>query len=73
MIYVPGEYLCYRCIFEEIPENGTIPDCSQAGIIGAAAGIIGSIQALEAIKYILGIGELLSGKMFIIDGLSMKT
>lgn len=73
MTYIPGEYPCYRCIFEEIPENGTIPDCSQAGIIGAVAGIIGSIQALEAIKYILGIGELLCGKMFIIDGLSMKT
>ena len=73
MTCVPGEYPCYRCIFEEIPENGTIPNCSQSGIIGAVAGIIGSIQALEAIKYILGIGELLTGKMFIIDGLSMKT
>ena len=72
MTCVPGEYPCYRCIFEEIPENGTIPNCSQSGIIGAVAGIIGSIQALEAIKYILGIGELLTGKMFIIDGLSMK-
>lgn len=73
MTYVPKEYPCYRCIFEEIPERGTIPNCSQAGIIGAVAGITGSIQALEAIKYILGIGELLTGKMFIIDGLSMKT
>ncbi len=73
MTYVPGEYPCYRCIFEEIPEHGTVPNCSQAGIIGAVAGIIGSIQALEAIKYILNIGELLTGKMFIIDGLSMKT
>lgn len=73
MTYVPGEYPCYRCIFEEIPEHGTIPNCSQAGIIGAVAGIIGSIQALEAIKYILNIGELLTGKIFIIDGLSMKT
>lgn len=73
MTYVPNEYPCYRCIFEEIPEHGTIPNCSQAGIIGAVAGIIGSIQALEAIKYILNIGKLLTGKMFIIDGLSMKT
>lgn len=71
MTYVPGNFPCYRCIFEDIPEN--VPNCSQAGIIGAVAGIIGSIQALEAIKYILGIGELLTGKMFIIDGLSMKT
>lgn len=73
MTYVPGKYPCYRCIFEEIPESGTVTNCSQAGIIGAVAGIIGSIQALEAIKYILGIGELLIGKMFIIDGLSMET
>lgn len=73
MTYVPKEYPCYRCIFEEIPESETIPNCSQAGIIGAVAGIVGSIQALEAIKYILGIGELLTGKIFIIDGLSLKT
>ncbi|MDE6232455.1 MAG: molybdopterin-synthase adenylyltransferase MoeB [Lachnospiraceae bacterium] len=73
MTYVPGENPCYRCIFEEIPERGTIPNCSQAGIIGAVAGMVGSIQALEAIKYILDIGELLTGKMFIVDGLSMRT
>lgn len=73
MTYVPNDKPCYRCIFEDIPENENIPNCNQAGIIGAVAGIIGSIQALEAIKYILNIGELLTGKMFIIDGLSMKT
>lgn len=39
-----------------MPESGTIPNCSQAGIIGAVAGIIGSIQALEAVKYLLGVG-----------------
>lgn len=72
MTYVPGEYPCFRCVFEEIPEQGTIPNCSQDGIIGAVAGIIGSIQALEAIKYILKIGGLLTGKMLIFDGLSMK-
>lgn len=72
MTYVPEKYPCYRCIFEEIPENGTILNCNQAGIIGAVAGIIGSIQALEAVKYILGVGELLTGKMLIFDGLTMK-
>lgn len=72
MTYVPGEYPCYRCIFEEIPEDGAAPNCSQAGIIGALAGIIGSVQALEAIKYVLGAGEMLTGKMMIFDGLSMK-
>lgn len=72
MTYVPGHYSCYRCIFEEIPEKGTVPNCSQAGIIGAMAGIIGSIQALEAVKYVLGAGELLTGKLLVFDGLSMN-
>ena len=73
MTYVPeGNNPCYRCIFEEIPESGSIPNCSQAGVIGAIAGIIGSIQALEAIKYILGSGELLTAKILIFNGLTMK-
>lgn len=73
MTYVPGDAPCFRCIFEEVPQNGTVPNCKQAGIIGAVAGIIGSVQALEAIKYLLGAGELLTGKLFMLDGLSMKT
>ncbi len=73
MTYVPGNNPCYRCVFEEIPESGSIPNCSQAGIIGAVAGIIGSIQALEAVKYLLGVGELLTGEIFVLDGLSMRT
>lgn len=72
MTYVPGDYPCYRCIFEEIPEEGTVPDCSQAGVLGAVPGIIGSIQALEAVKYIIGAGELLTGRMLIFDGLTMS-
>lgn len=73
MTYVPGKGPCYRCIFEEVPEKGTVPESFEIGIIGAIAGVIGSVQALEAIKYILGIGELLTGKMFIMDGLTMKS
>ena len=74
MTYDPEEdQPCYRCIFEEIPESGSVPNCSQAGIIGAVAGIIGCIQALEAIKYLLGIGKLLTGKMLVMDGLTMNT
>lgn len=71
MTYVPGEYPCYRCVFEEIPKEPVL-NCSQAGILGAVAGIIGSVQALEAIKYILGTGGLLVGKMMVFDGLNMK-
>lgn len=73
LTYVPGEGPCYRCIFEEIPERGSIPNCSQAGIIGAVAGIIGCVQALEAIKYILSAGELLTGRMYVLDGLTMTS
>lgn len=73
MTYVPGDYPCYRCIFEEIPHGDDIPNCSNVGIIGPMAGVIGSIQALEAIKYILGAGELLVGKMYIFNGITMNS
>ncbi len=72
MTYVPGEFPCYRCVFEEVPPESLVQSCSEAGIIGAVAGIIGSIQALEAIKYLLGAGELLTGKMLVFNGLTMK-
>ena len=72
MTWVPGEAPCYRCVFEDIPD-GYIPNCAQAGIIGAMAGMIGCIQALEAIKYIASVGELLVGKIYHINGLNMQT
>ncbi len=72
MTYVPGAGACYRCLFEDIPEDDNIPNCSEAGVIGAMAGVIGSFQALEAVKYLTGAGELLTNKMMIIDGLRMK-
>ena len=72
LTYVPGEGPCYRCVFEEIPEDGTVDTCSTAGVIGSIPGIIGSIQALEAQKYLTGAGELLTGKILTFDGLTMK-
>lgn len=71
--YVPGEGPCFRCIFEEEPDAESIATADQVGILGATAGVIGSIQALEAIKYILGKGNLLTGRMFIFDGLGMES
>ena len=72
MTYVPGQGPCYRCIFEGPPPKDAVPSCREAGVIGAMAGIIGSMQALEAVKYITGQGELLTGSMLIFDGLKME-
>lgn len=70
MTYVPGS-TCYRCIFSAPPPAGVIPTCSQAGILGAVAGILGTIQAAEALKFITGAGELLTGRLLLFDALSM--
>ena len=72
MTYVPGQGPCYRCIFEAPPPKDAVPSCREAGVIGAMAGIIGSMQALEAVKYITGQGELLTGAMLVFDGLKME-
>ncbi|MBR1743423.1 MAG: HesA/MoeB/ThiF family protein [Lachnospiraceae bacterium] len=72
MTYVPGKGPCYRCIFEEIPGAGVAPNCSVAGVAGPVVGVIGSLQALEAVKYFTGAGELLTGKLLTVDGLTMK-
>ncbi|MCQ2501246.1 MAG: HesA/MoeB/ThiF family protein [Lachnospiraceae bacterium] len=73
MTYVPGQGPCYRCIFEEVPEPGTVPTSSEVGIIGPAAGVIGNLQALEVIKYFTGMGTLLTGQMLTFDLMTMKS
>lgn len=72
MTIIPGETACYRCIFEEPPAPGAVPTCSQAGVLGAVAGTIGTLQALEAVKFFTGAGDLLTNRMLTFDGLSMK-
>lgn len=72
MTYVPDEGPCYRCIFREVPPKDTVPTCKQAGIVGAMAGIIGSLQAMEAIKYIVGVGKLLTGYLLTYDALNQE-
>lgn len=61
---------CYRCLFPEPPEPGTVPNCAEAGVFGALCGIIGSWQASEAIKWITGLGEPLTSQMKVLDILS---
>ncbi|MDR0886742.1 MAG: molybdopterin-synthase adenylyltransferase MoeB [Clostridiales Family XIII bacterium] len=72
MTYVPGEGPCYRCVFKSPPPPDAVPTCSQAGVIGAMGGVIGSLQAMEAIKYIIGKGELLTGQLLTYDALKME-
>jgi molybdopterin/thiamine biosynthesis adenylyltransferase len=69
--YIPGQG-CYRCIFPEPPPPGEVPSCAEAGVLGALPGMIGTIQATEVIKVLLGIGEPLAGRLLIIDALSME-
>lgn len=66
---IPGKSACYRCLFPEPPPPGVVPSCQEAGILGAVAGVIGTIQANEVLKYILGIGELLTGKLLVFNAL----
>lgn len=63
----------YRCLFSEPPPNEALPNCSEVGVLGVLPGIIGSIQALEAIKVITGVGDILSGKVMIYDTLKQRT
>jgi adenylyltransferase/sulfurtransferase len=62
---------CYRCLFPEPPPPGAVPSCADAGVLGVLPGIVGSIQAAETIKLILGKGRLLSGRLLLFDALSM--
>ena len=70
MTVVPGS-ASYRCVFKEPPPPNAVPTCSQAGVFGAIAGMLGTIQAAEALKYIIGKGDLLTNRLLIFDALKM--
>ena len=70
-VFIPGKG-CYRCLFPTPPPPGAIPSCSEAGVLGALPGMVGTIQSTETIKLILGIGDSLAGRLLLIDALSME-
>jgi molybdopterin/thiamine biosynthesis adenylyltransferase len=72
MTVLPGESACYRCIFNSLPSAEVARSCSQAGILGVLPGVIGSLQATEAIKFLLGIGNLLTDTLLTYNALTME-
>jgi sulfur-carrier protein adenylyltransferase/sulfurtransferase len=69
-VFLPGPNTpCYRCLFPEPPPPGTVPSCAEGGVFGVLPGIIGSIQAVEAIKLVLGVGESLAGTLVLYDAM----
>ncbi|HEX9346979.1 MAG TPA: molybdopterin-synthase adenylyltransferase MoeB [Gemmatimonadales bacterium] len=63
---------CYRCLFPEPPPPGLVPSCAEGGVLGVLPGLVGTIQATEAIKLIVGVGEPLAGRLLLIDTLGMQ-
>ena len=71
MSYVPGRAPCYRCLFSDAAE-GVVPNCAEAGVLGVLPGLMGALQATEAIKLVTGVGEPLLGRLLTYDALSMR-
>ena len=70
-VFLPGQG-CYRCLFPTPPPPGSVPNCAEAGVLGVLPGIIGSIQAVETMKLVLGIGETLVNRLLLFDALTMQ-
>jgi molybdopterin/thiamine biosynthesis adenylyltransferase/rhodanese-related sulfurtransferase len=71
-VFLPYEGPCYRCIFPEPPPPEAVPNCAEGGVLGVLAGLVGTIQATEAIKLILGLGTGLVGRLLLYDALDMR-
>ncbi len=67
-----GHFPCYRCLYPEPPPPGMVPTCSEAGVLGAVTGVMGTLQATEVLKEILGIGETMAGRLLIWDALATR-
>ena len=71
-VFAKDDGPCYRCLFREPPPPGLVPNCAEAGVLGVLPGVVGSLQALEVIKIILGEGDSLVGRLLIFDALELK-
>jgi adenylyltransferase/sulfurtransferase len=71
-VFWPDRGPCYRCLFPEPPPPGLVPSCAEGGVLGILPGVIGSIQATEALKILLGVGEPLLGRLLLYDALAMR-
>ena len=72
MTVKPGVSACYRCVFNAPPPAGAVPSCSQAGVLGVLAGVVGTLQATEAVKFLLDEGELLTDSLLVYNALKMS-
>jgi len=70
--YLGDGHPCYRCLFREPPPPGMVPRCEEAGILGAVAGVVGTLQAVEVLKELLGLGDSLDGTLLIYDALRVR-
>jgi len=70
-VFIPGSG-CYRCLFPAPPPPGLVPNCAEAGVLGALTGVVGSLQAIEVLKLILNIGDSMSGRLLLYDALSAE-
>ena len=70
LTYVPG-HACYRCVFGDLPQKDAVPNASESGVLGAVAGMLGTIQAAEVLKFLLGKGDLLTNRMLTFNAFRM--
>ncbi|MBS41516.1 MAG: adenylyltransferase [Rhodospirillales bacterium] len=70
--HIGQDYPCYRCLYREPPPNGLVPSCSEGGVLGALAGTVGSLQATEVLKEIMGIGSGLDSNLLLYDALEIE-
>jgi len=70
-VYLPGKG-CYRCLYPAPPPPGVVPSCAEAGVLGVICGVVASIQGIETIKLLLGLGDPLAGRLLLFDALGME-